>query len=76
MTKVSRLSLSHADRSSPLWRNVETYLNERIQLLREQNDADRSPEDTAKQRGRIAELKSLLDMARPNEHRDFPAAGI
>jgi len=74
-------TLTAADRESPLWRRFEAHLNERLAVLREQNDADKTPDATAHIRGRIAELKTLLDLARErhvSSTRDkiFPAAGL
>lgn len=45
----------------PTWRQVRELLEARINELREQNDEDHSHEETAKIRGRIDELKDLLE---------------
>jgi hypothetical protein len=54
------LELSRNDRNSPLWLRIEGYLNARIELHRRRNDADLAPDQTARLRGQIAELKNLL----------------
>lgn len=73
-------AFTQADRESPLWRRLEAHMNDRIATLREQNDADKNPDATAHLRGRIAELKTLLDLARDRHvtstrAKTFPAAG-
>ena len=44
---------------------LKAYLQERLEQLRSENDADVSPERTANTRGRIAEIKTLLSGAAP-----------
>jgi anti-sigma28 factor (negative regulator of flagellin synthesis) len=53
--------LSHAERHSPVWHAIEAHLNQRLASLRMQNDGRKSIEDTEFLRGRIAELKALID---------------
>lgn len=55
--------VSPHERTSPLWRALANHYTERLAMLRAQNDAAKSPEDTAHLRGRIAECKSLLALA-------------
>jgi len=61
----ARLFLDDLDRNSPVWRKVEAYIEERIDELRMQNDTDKDATETARLRGRIAELKILLTQAKP-----------
>lgn len=44
---------------------IKAYLEERLERLRVENDADNSPERTANIRGRIAEIKTMLSGAAP-----------
>ena len=44
---------------------IEDRANSRLEELRKRNDGDLSAEQTAKIRGRIAELKDLLTLAQP-----------
>lgn len=53
--------LTVGDRLSPLWAKVSKHLEARLHSLRCQNDGDKNTEETAKLRGRIAEIKALLD---------------
>lgn len=53
---------TQVDRSSGGWQQLMVHLTERLQDLRQQNDADQSEESTEKLRGRIAEVKRLLDL--------------
>ena len=56
--------LTKNDFSSPTWKKVEKYANERLAEHRLKNDNDLPADRTAHLRGRIAELKALLDLAR------------
>ncbi len=56
----ARLLINIPD-GDPTWRQVQEMLKARINELREQNDEDHTPEETAKIRGRIYELKFLLE---------------
>ncbi len=55
-------ALTQEERHSSLAIKMEKYLSARIDGLRKQNDGDRNAEETAKLRGRIAELKILRDL--------------
>lgn len=48
------------DTTSATWASIEDYLNERLKSLREKNDTELSEQQTARIRGQIAEVKSLL----------------
>jgi len=54
------------DPNSPTWQFVKAHLRERLNELREQNDSGRKTErDTQFIRGRIAEVKDMLELDRP-----------
>ena len=55
-----RFALTQADRMSPVWRTLHKHLSERLQMLRETNDSEHTLERTARLRGQIAELKSII----------------
>ena len=61
------MNITAADRDSPVWRWLIAHLEERIDVLRRQNDNDLTPEQTSKLRGQILELARLLrlDKDRP-----------
>ena len=54
--------LNEKDRASPTWKRIKEHLNERLQGHRVKNDQNLSADETARYRGRIAELKYLLDL--------------
>ena len=54
------------DIHSPTWRFVRGHLLDRLQKLRESNDSPRNdPDKTALIRGRIREIKDLLEIEKP-----------
>lgn len=65
---AEQFEFSDAERRDPLWNRIKAFLEGRLQSHRLDNDNNKSPEDTAKLRGRIAELKYLLDLDRRVEH--------
>lgn len=56
------------DKTGVWFKQLKDSLNQRLSDLRKLNDKDHSPEETAKLRGRIQEIKELLsDMGdKPN----------
>lgn len=56
------LILTIEERRSPLWRKLAEHYESRLESLRNQNDGDRVDVETAKLRGRIAEVKLLLSL--------------
>lgn len=54
------MELTHPDRQSETWTKIKTHLTVRLQTLREKNDGDLDPIQTAKLRGEIGECKKLL----------------
>ena len=57
------MKISKQDRLTPLWRELEAHYTERLASLRAQNDAMQTPEQTARLRGQIMEIKAFLDLA-------------
>lgn len=53
------------DLLSPTWRAIRERAELRLDELRRKNDAELDEMQTAKLRGRIAELKELLALDRP-----------
>jgi len=60
------MKLTEDQKHSAMWMAIEAELNERLNDLRKQNDGDRTHEETAKLRGRIEEVKRMLDWAKPD----------
>jgi len=56
------MNLTIEERRSPLWRKLNEYFERRLSEMRKQNDGDKSETDTANLRGRIAELKLLIQL--------------
>ena len=56
--------LSESDRRSPLWLALMAHYTERLATLRARNDTPAAEAATADTRGRIAEVKALLDLGR------------
>lgn len=54
--------LTKQDRDSAVWLKLVLHLNARLATLRVKNDADMTPEKTARLRGRIEEVKALLTL--------------
>lgn len=61
------LVLSAEERRSPLWKKLKDHWQERLEVLRKQNDGDRPETETAKLRGQIAECKALLWLERETD---------
>lgn len=62
---MSEFRLTDNDRNTPLWLALRAHLERRLESQRAKNDTDLSAEDTAKVRGRIAEIKALLALEAP-----------
>lgn len=56
------MNLTIEERRSPLWRKLNEHFERRLSEMRKQNDGDKSETDTANLRGRIAELKLLIQL--------------
>jgi hypothetical protein len=57
-----QFTLGKADRVSSTWNALKKHLEQRLEVLRAQNDGDLTPEKTAKLRGQIAEVKRILGL--------------
>ena len=57
---MSEPLLTVNDRTSAVWQKLKPYFEKRLESLRRKNDGDKSPEQTAKLRGQIAEVSHLL----------------
>lgn len=53
------------EREQPLFKKFMRLMDERLERLRKENDADSPEEATAKRRGRIAEIKHWQKYAEP-----------
>ena len=65
-----RFTLAKADRVSSTWIALKKHLEQRLEVLRAQNDGDLNPEKTAKTRGQIAEAKRILSLGQDLPHRE------
>lgn len=52
---------------SSTWLKLEKYIDGRIEVLRQMNDSDLDPTSTTLVRGRIRELKVLLDLSKGDQ---------
>lgn len=59
------MTLTEKERNSELWVKLKAHLEQRMQELRESNDSDLEPKDTAHVRGRIAECKEFIHLEEP-----------
>lgn len=57
--------LTESERMSALWQKLAQHYGERLSALRAKNDKPGNPDDTARLRGRIAEVKALLSLGQP-----------
>lgn len=55
--------LSHEERLSSVWKKLKAHLEERREFVRAQLEADLDVVETAKLRGRIAQIRELLRAA-------------
>ena len=54
------MNLNRVEAQSAIWLKIKQHLEGRIATLRSKNDGDLDILETAKLRGRIAELKALI----------------
>lgn len=64
--------LNPIDVQSACWQTLKKHIEQKIEKYRDANDRDQTPEKTAKLRGRIAELKSLLIAVEPKQYEFEP----
>lgn len=57
--------LTESDRNSDTWKRIREHYEGQLQKARNQNDNDQDPVQTARLRGRIAEIKLLLALDKP-----------
>jgi hypothetical protein len=63
---LERWTLRSDERTTAVWKKIREHLEERLALLRIQNDSTSlSNDETQEQRGRIAEIKLMLDQDKP-----------
>lgn len=58
------MKLEPHEMQSALWQKLHAHMAERLDALRRSNDGDLSIEETQRLRGRIAQLKEILALAR------------
>ena len=59
---ADKLTLTPMERQSPLWLELMAHFEKRLAHLRIQNEGPLDPIKTADMRGRIAEIKALMDL--------------
>lgn len=59
------MKLTEQERNSELWRKLKAHMEARLHEHRVENDKAQSVEKTEKLRGRIAELKHLMNLEKP-----------
>ena len=68
--------LTREDLRSKTWERLTEDLRERLNALRIENDSASDHDTTTKRRGRIAELKGLLDLAEQAQRSDASPQGL
>ena len=53
------MTLNEVERQSAVWKKIEAYLNERLEICRKKNDGDLGELETARLRGEIKAIKNL-----------------
>lgn len=56
------MTLDNQERNDPLWLKLKADFDSRLAQLRASNDKDMNDTETAKVRGRIAEIRRIIDM--------------
>jgi len=54
------MKLTELEKQSAVWMRLDAYLQEQLKSLRSQNDGDLDPVATARLRGRIGAIKTIL----------------
>lgn len=60
------MKLTTQDFQSATWQKIAALCEQRLDVLRKQNDGPLDAIETANKRGRIAEVKRILAMANPS----------
>ena len=68
--------LTREDLRTATWDRLAADMQARLQTLREENDSFSDEITTAKRRGRIAEVKALLDLAKQAQRSDGSPQGL
>lgn len=63
-----RFTLDRVDRVSSTWTALKKHLEQRLEVLRAQNDGDLTADQTARKRGQIAEVKYILGLDKDLPH--------
>ena len=58
------MTLTDGEKMTDLWRRMEEHFTNRLTMLRQSNDKAQSEFETAHLRGRIAEVKGFLALAK------------
>lgn len=61
------MKLSEHESQTAVWLKLEAYFKEQLESLRCQNDGDLSELDTARLRGKLSLLKTILSVAEKQE---------
>lgn len=64
MNEPVSFRLTPGDKQSETWARIKKHLSARREVLRFELEKDRSETDSANLRGRIAEIRLLLDLER------------
>lgn len=59
---MNEFRLTKIEAQSQLWLKLKKHLEERLDVLRAKNDGDLDTTETARLRGRISEIKSMLSI--------------
>lgn len=57
--------LTPSEADNPVWQKVKAHLEKHLATLRAQNDKSLDHDKTAFKRGRIAEVKRMLELDKP-----------
>jgi hypothetical protein len=54
--------LTQQDINGQVWKKIQDHLNARLLTMRAKNDGNLTADETAKVRGRIAEIKNMIEL--------------
>lgn len=66
------IDFAESDKQSPTWRKIRTHVKDLLVLRRGELELNKTPEETERLRGRIAELKGLLKIEEDQVIEDSP----
>ncbi len=61
---TDRILLTESEKCGAVWCKVQEFLEQRLEMLRKENDADTDERATARRRGAINEVKTLMALGR------------